>query len=81
MIVACIAVIGYVNGSTDERIDRKLSTHEAEFEMKQQAIISEIKQDVATLTEQGVSHQRQLDVIQEQGKQTQELVVQIIRDR
>ena len=80
-IVAVFSIIAFVNGGVDERIDRKVIKHEAEFEMKQQQTVTEIKTDIATLKANQESAQRQLSTIQEQGKHTQELVEQLIRDR
>ena len=60
--------------------DGKISKHEAEFETKQQQTVTEIKTDIATLKERSESNQRQLQSIEEQGKHTQELVEQLIRD-
>lgn len=81
VIVATLTIIGVVNGGVDERIDNKINVHEKEFEMKQQETVGEIKTDIATLKEQGKAHQRQLDAIEDQGKHTQQLVEQLIRER
>ena len=81
LIATVFSIVQYVNSGVDERIDRKIINHEAEFEMEQQVVVGEIREDIATLKEQGKSQQRQLDAIQEQGRHTQELVEQIIRER
>ena len=79
--LAAIAIVGYVNSGVDERIDTKITSHEAEFEMKQHETATEIKIDVAALKEQSVAQQRQLDEIGSNVKHTQELVEQLIRER
>ena len=81
LIAGIFSVVAYVNSGVDERIDNKIIKHEKEFEAEQRVVVGEIKEDVATLKEQGKSQQRQLDVIQQQGQHTQELVEQLIRDR
>jgi len=81
LIGGIAGIIGFINGGVDERIDMKINSHEVQFESKQQETVNEIKTDIATLTEQGRSQQRQLDTIQQQGQHTQELVEQLIRDR
>ena len=81
LIAGIFSVVAYVNSGVDERIDNKIIKHEKEFEAEQRVVVGEIKEDVATLKEQGRSQQRQLDVIQQQGQHTQELVEQLIRDR
>lgn len=81
LVVSIFTIITYVNSGVDSRIDNKIKGHEAEFEMKQQEVTTKIKTDIATLKEQGVAQQRQLNVIQEQGRHTQELVEQLIRER
>ena len=50
-------------------------------EIEQQKVVGEIQQDVATLKEQGVSQQRQLDRMEEGQQHTQELVEQLIREQ
>ena len=80
MIVGVASIAAYVNSGVDFRIDNKINEHEAEFEVKQQQTVTEIKEDIATLKEQSTSQQRQLDVIQDQGKHTQELVEQLLRE-
>lgn len=79
VILAAIAITTYVQSGIDDRVDNKILSHEAEFETKQQEVVIEIKTDIATLKAQGTAQQRQLNVIQQQGQHTQELVEQLIR--
>lgn len=81
VILASIAIAGYVNSGVDDRVDSKINKHEAEFEVKQQATVIEIKTDIAALKEQSVAQQRQLDRIERNGEHQQELLEQIIRER
>ena len=81
IIGGSIGLVTFVSGGVDDRIDNKINVHERDFELRQQETIGVIRTDVATLKEQGVSQQRQLDDIQGQGKHTQELVEQLIREQ
>ena len=79
-VLSVIGIIGFVNGGIDEQIDDKIIKHEAEFELKQQETIGEIKQDIATLKERSAAVQDKLNDIDDQGRHTQELVEQLIRE-
>ena len=81
VILASIAITTYVQSGIDAKVDGKILKHEVEFEQKQRHDVTTIKTDIATLKAQNNSQQRQLDAIQEQGKHTQDLVEQLIRER
>ena len=51
ILVSILSVVAFANKSTDERIDSKITTHEAVFEAKQQETIGAVRQDVAVLSE------------------------------
>jgi len=80
LIVSIIAILTFGSTMFDNRMDNKITEHERDFELKQQESVGEIKKDVAVLKENSRSQQRQLDAIQEQGKHTQELVEEILRE-
>ena len=79
-IMSILGIIGFVNSGVDGRIENKIIKHEAEFEAEQQQTVTEIKEDIATLKARSEANQRQLNSIEAQGKHTQELVEQLIRD-
>jgi hypothetical protein len=81
MVGGTIGLVTFVNGGVDERIDNKINVHERDFELKQKEVVGEIKMDVATLKEQGVSQQRQLDRMERGQQHNQELLEQLIRDQ
>ena len=73
-IISIITIVSVIT-------DGKISKHEAEFETKQQKSMIEIKTDIATLRARSEENQRRLQFIEAQGKHTQELVEQLIRER
>ena len=77
ILATIISIITIVSVITDG----KISKHEAEFETKQQESVIEIKTDIATLRARSEENQRRLRSIEDQGKHTQELVEQLIRER
>jgi len=80
LIATVLVIITWFSTGVDTKIDNKIIQHERNFELKQQKVVGEIQRNVATLNENSRSQQRQLDAIQEQGKHTQELVEQLIRE-
>jgi hypothetical protein len=51
ILVSILSVVAFANKSADERIDSKITTHEAVFEAKQQESIGAVRKDVAVLSE------------------------------
>jgi hypothetical protein len=70
-LVAAAILVGFVNGGVDERIDSKITTHEAVFEARQQLMIGAVRQDVAVLSEK-------VDGIKEDTKDIKETLEQIV---
>jgi hypothetical protein len=72
-LIAVVVLVGFVNGGVDERIDSKITTHEAVFESKQQESIGAIRQDVAVLSEK-------VDGIKEDTKDIKETLEKLVAE-
>jgi hypothetical protein len=73
ILVSILSVVAFANKSTDERIDSKITTHEAVFEARQQLMIGAVRQDVAVLTEK-------VDGIKEDTKDIKETLEQLVAE-
>ena len=74
ILVAITALVGFASRGVEEKIDGKITEHEAVFEAEQQEQISCIREDISAL-KAGV------DRNYEQGKHTQELVEQVLQEK
>lgn len=79
-VVSALGAIAVIFTIVTIVVGGQIDAHEAEFETKQRETVIEIKEDIAALKANQAANQRQLDNIQEQGKHTQELVEQLIRE-
>lgn len=70
ILVSILSVVAFANKNTDERIDSKITTHEAVFEAKQQETIGAVRKDVAVLSEK-------VDGLKEDIKDNKRLLEQI----
>lgn len=73
LLVSVLTVVGIVNSGVDEKIDVKINTHSAESGLEQQKESEQIRRDIAVLD-------TKVDSLKDQGKHTQELVEQLIRE-